>query len=217
MQPSVRLTETAPPERDNVGLPNPLLLDVSSLELTDRQLEKISADNGDLSLELTAKGELVIMPPTGYPGWERETELTVQVSIWAKQDGTGVVSGPSGGFRLPNGALYAPDVSWVNRQRLEAWRKEQAEKPEENRGRFPGLCPDFVLELRSESDTLASVQRKMEEYMENGARLGWLIDPTQRRVHIYRPGEPAEVLENPATVPGEPVLPGFELNVQEIW
>ena len=206
-----------PPEQGGAYLPHPLVLKLGTLELTDQQLLEISDANGILQIELTAKGELVIMPPTGYPGWERETELTVQVSIWAKQDGTGVVSGPSGGFRLPNGSLCAPDVSWVNRQRLEAWRKEQAEKPEENRGRFPGLCPDFVLELRSESDTLASVQRKMEEYLENGARLGWLIDDIQKRVHIYRPNQPPEVLENPEIVSGEAVLPGFELKVREIW
>ena len=217
MQPSVRFTETASPERDNVGLPNPLLLDVSSLELTDRQLEQISAANDGLQVELTAKGELVIMPPTGHPGSERETELTVRVGIWAKQDGTGVAYGASAGFRLPNGAVYCPDVSWVARERRAAWLSEQEGKREEDRETFPGLCPDFVLELRSRTQTLVSQQRKMAEYIENGARLGWLIDDIRRQVHIYRPGEPPEILEDPAMVSGEPVLPGFELNVQEIW
>ena len=118
---------------------------------------------------------------------------------------------------MSNGALYAPDVSWVNRERRDAWRQEQAALPQEQRRSFPDLCPDFVLELRSPNDTLASVQRKMEEYLENGARLGWLIDPINRRVHVYRPGEPVATLESPETVSGDPVLPGFELNLVEIW
>ena len=198
-------------------MPFPLLLDVSSLELTDQQLEQISADNGNFQLELTAKGELVVMPPTGDPGSFNEARLTTRVDIWAMEDGTGIVAGPSGGFRLPNGAVYAPDVSWVLRERLEAWRQGREEGPEGGRGGFPGLCPDFVLELRSEGDSLASLQRKMEEYLENGARLGWLIDPINRRVHVYRPGEPVATLENPETVSGDPVLPGFELNLVEIW
>ena len=176
------------------AMPYPLLLDLSCLELTDYQLEQISLYNSNLQLELTAKGELVIMPPTRDPGSFREARLTTRVDIWAMQNGIGVTFGPSGGFRLPNGALYAPDVSWVTRERLDAWRKDRQEMPEENRGRFPKLCPDFVLELRlelrSEGDRLISVQRKMEKYMENGARLGWLIDPINRRVHVYRPDGP---------------------------
>ena len=224
MQPAVGLTEPKPShsapaqERVWLGMPYPLLLDVSSLKLTDIQLEKISADNGDLQLELTAKGELVIMPPTGDPGSLKETELTRQVSNWAIQDGTGVTYGPTGGFRLPNRALRGPDVSWVTRERREAWLKDQEERPEENRGSFLELCPDFVLELpSSRRDSLPNLQRKMEEYLENGARLGWLIDPINKQVHIYHPGEPAEILNEPETVSGEPVLPGFELDLTEIW
>ena len=174
MQSTAKLTVAEPPV-EAPGSPHlsyPLLLDVSSLKLTDRQLEQISVDNGSLQLELTAKGELVIMPPSGDPGQFQETELSRQVSNWARQDGSGVTSGSSGGFRLPNGALYVPDVSWVTKERLEAWRREREEVPEENRGSFPGLCPDFVLELRSPGDTLISVQRKMQEYMENGAPAG---------------------------------------------
>ncbi len=204
------------------GLPNPLLLDVSSLALTDLQLEKISSDNDNLRLELTSNGELVIMPPAGSRvGWA-ENELSFQVTSWAKQDGTGVVFGPSAGFRLPNRAVRAPDVSWMPRERWEAWLAEQEarandDENEEDEEVFARFCPDFVLELRSPSDTLISLQRKMQEYMANGCRLGWLIDPVQKRVHIYRPGETSEVLEDPEAVSGEPALPGFELNVQEIW
>ena len=216
MQPSVDLNEFASPGTGSYPesacdtLPSPLLLDLSSLKLTDRQLEKISADNGDLQLELTARGELVIMPPTNSLGGRKEGRLFSRVDAWAELDGTGLAFGSSAGFRLPNGATRAPDVSWILNERWDALSEDEQNS-------YAPCCPDFVLELRSRYDPLGGLQRKMEEYVENGARLGWLIDPTQRRVHIYRPGEPAEVLENPATVSGEPVLPGFELNVQEIW
>lgn len=223
MQPAVRETEIEQPafEPDPVaawaGMPYPLLLDLSSLELTDRQLEQISADNGNLQFELTAKGELVIMAPTGYPGMEQEMELGRQVANWAKQDGTGTTSGASGGFRLPNGAVLAPDAAWTVRERLEEWIAQRDALSRSERPGYPGLCPDFVVELRSAGDPLAMLQRKMEEYLENGARLGWLVDPIEKRVHIYRPGQPIEVLDGPETVSGDPELPGFELNLAEIW
>ncbi len=200
-------------------LPNPLLLDLSSLNLTDRQLEKISLDNEPLQLELTAKGELVIMPPSNPPGGWKEGELYYQVTHWAKQNGAGVTFGASTGFRLPNRALRAPDVSWVRRERWDTWLAEHPEGRQHDADAevFTGICPDFVLELRSPTDTLAYQRRKMEEYMENGCRLGWLIDPVQKRVHIYRPGVETETLDEPATVSDETVLPGFELDLREIW
>ena len=223
MQPAVRITETEhqtfepDPAVTWAGMPYPLLLDLSSLQLTDRQLEQICADNGNLQLELTAKGELVIMPPTGYPGMEEEMEMARQVANWAREDGTGVASGPSGGFRLPNGALLAPDAAWTVRARVQEWVAQRDSLPRSQRRSFPALCPDFVLELRSPGDKLANVQRKMEEYLENGARLGWLIDPINKQVHVYRPGVPVEILDSPATISGDPELPGFELNMVEIW
>lgn len=229
MEPSAELTgatrrDKAPgaaltPERDGSRLAGTLALDLNSLALTDRQLIKISADNDDLRFELTAKGELVIMPPTGDPGGWRENELAFQVTLWAKQSGAGIAFGAAAGFRLPNGAVRAPDVSWVSREKWSAWQASQLERDADNEARnsFPNICPDFVLELRSPSDALTDLRRKLEEYLENGARLGWLIDPVDRRVHIYRPGEPVEALEDPATVSGERVLPGFELNLREIW
>ncbi len=237
MEPSTELTGVARRDRDRdmtltpetggseMGgsrLARPLALDLNSLELTDRQLIKISADNDNLRFELTAKGELVIMPPTGDPGGWKENELAFQVTLWTKQSGTGIAFGAAAGFRLPNGAVRAPDVSWVLREKWEAWQASQLERDaddadNEARNSFPNICPDFVLELRSGSDVLSDLQRKLEEYMENGARLGWLIDPIDQRVHIYRPGEPVEALENPATVSGETVLPGFELDLREIW
>ena len=224
MQPSVEVREDRDVENIpflptiDTGLPSPLLLDISSLDLNDRQLEKLFLDNGNLQFEVTAKGELVIMAPSGDSVSVKETELVRQVSNWAKVDGAGIAYGTSGGFRMPNGALYVPDVSWVNGERRDAWRLAQAALPERERRSFPGLCPDFVLELRSSRrDRLSQLHLKMLEYLENGARLGWLIDPINKRVHIYRPGEAVVILDEPETVSGDPVLPGFVLDLREIW
>lgn len=209
--------EALTPQQGGDYLPYPLLLDLSSLELDDWQLEKISADNDDLRLELTAKGELVIMPPARtITGWQ-EGEILYQVTRWAKGNGTGVTFSASAGFRLPNRAVLAADAAWMTQERWETWLREQEGKEEKEREEFSTFCPDFVVELRSSSDTLVSVQRKLEEYMENGIRLGWLMDPVRKRVHIYRPGAAPEVLDNPEAVSGEPELPGFELDLREIW
>ena len=204
--------------------PFPILLDLSALQLTDKQLERISYDNEPMQLELTAKGELVIMPPAGAKvGWA-EGELYFQVASWAKQEGTGVTFNASAGFRLPNGAVYAPDVAWTTRERWDTWRSEQearaaSDDPEEQERKesFASFCPDFLIELRSPSNTLAGLQRKMAEYIENGCRLGFLVDPRRKQVHVYRPGIAPEILDDPETVPGDPVLPGLQLNVREIW
>ena len=195
---------------DSLCLPSPLLLDISSLKLTDRQLEKLFVDNGDLQFEVTAKGMLAIMAPTGSLGGRLEGKLFARLDAWAEVDGTGLAFGPSSGFRLPDGSLKAPDVSWIVNERWNALSEDEQQS-------FAPLCPDFVLELRSPGDTLASVQRKMEEYLENGARLGWLIDPINKQVHIYRPGEAVVILDEPETVSGDPVLPSFVLQLQEIW
>ena len=132
------------------------------------------------------------------------------VGVWAESDGTGQVFGSSTGFTLPNGATRSPDVAWVRNDRLDALTEEEWQK-------FLPLCPDFVLELRSPSDAMGALQKKMEEYRENGAQLGWLLDPVSKRVHVYRPGAAVEVLDNPASVAGEPVLRGFVLDVLQIW
>ena len=195
---------------DCAFLSSPLMLDVSSLKLTDRQLEKLFADNGDLQFEVTAKGELVIMAPTGSLGGRLEGKLFARLDAWAEIDGTGLAFGPSSGFRLPNGSLKAPDVSWIQNDRWNALSEDEQKS-------FAPLCPDFALELRSPGDTLVSVQRKMQEYLENGARLGWLIDPINKQIHIYRPGVAVAILDEPETVSGDPVLPGFVLELQEIW
>ena len=140
----------------------------------------------------------------------RSGELFLQLRRWADQDGSGVVFDSSTGFELPSGAIRSPDVAWVKRARLAALTPEQKE-------RFLPLCPDFVIELRSPSDRLALLQEKMSEYASNGAQLGWLIDPTTRRVFVYRPELEPEVLQDPLVLRGGPALPGFVLTLQPIW
>ena len=191
-------------------LPYRLTLDIRALDMTEDQFLKLCSDNGDFRLELTAKRELIIMPPTGSATGGRNSDLNGFLFVWSRQDGTGKTFDSSTGFTLPNGSIFSPDASWVL---LSRWQT----LTEEEQDRFAPICPDFVIELRSPSDNLPDVQGKMEEYIENGVRLGWLIDPRQRRVHIYRPGKAAEVLEDPATVSGGPVLPGFTLDLREIW
>lgn len=191
-------------------LASPLVLDFKAIEMTDDQFVQFCADNDDLRIELTAKRELIVMPPTNLETGSENLSLSAQLYNWTRQDGSGIGFDSSSMFTLPNGAVRSPDASWMLRERWVAL-------PLEERRRFSHIVPDFVAELRSPSDRLSYVQLKMEEYMENGARLGWLIDPFQRRVYVYRPGQPVEVLENPARVSGEDVLPGFELNPQEIW
>jgi Uma2 family endonuclease len=180
------------------------------VELTDEQLFELCQINPELGIERTAEGDLVIMAPEGWETGHRSMALGTLLTQWAWQDGTGVTSGSSTGFILPNGAMRAPDAAWVRRERLAALTAEQ-------RQRFLPLCPDFVAEIRSPSDRLSVVQAKLQEYIDNGAQLGWLIDPTSRTVYVYRPHRPVERLDNPATLTGDPVLPGFVLELQRIW
>ena len=194
----------------DVTYPFRLQLDFSAVDLTEQQFLKLCSDNPDLRMELTAKRELIIMPPTGLESGSNELELAMQLGIWSGQDGTGRAFGPSAGYTLPNGAVRAPDTSWMPLSRWESLsRAEQSS--------FGHTFPDFVIELRSPSDTLAAVQDKMAEYMDNGIRLGWLIDPEAKRVYVYRPGQPVDTLEEPDTISGDPVLPGFVLNLGKIW
>jgi Uma2 family endonuclease len=166
--------------------------------------------NPDLRAELTKDGELNVMPPTGFGTSERNAEIIFQLTLWAKKAETGKATESNAGFILPNGATYAPDAAWTSNERLAKFTEKEKEK-------FLPLCPDFVIELRSFSDNLNELKAKMQEYVENGARLGWLIDPKEKKIHVYRPGRAAEVLQNPQTVAGEDVLPGFELDLTEIW
>src|SRR5262249_34916167 len=160
--------------------------------------------------ERNAEGDLIIMSPVGGETGDLESELGLQLRLWAKQNRLGVPFSPSTGFILPNGAARSPDAAWVLRERLAALAPRQKK-------RFLPLCPDFVAELRSPSDTLSSLQEKMQEYIDSGARLGWLIDPENRQIYIYRPGASVQRLDDPTTVPGDPDLPGFVLDAQAIF
>ncbi len=202
--------DASAPLREGVFLPNPLALDFNAIEMTDEQFVKFCADNGELRIELTAQRELIIMPPAFPTTGMKNNALSAQVYNWSKQDGTGLSFDSSAGFTFPNGAMRSPDASWIARERWDALAEDELNK-------FTHIAPDFVVELRSHTDNLRMLQAKMEEYIENGVRLGWLVDPRNRRVYVYRPGQPVETLENPATVSGETVLPGFALNLQDIW
>jgi len=188
----------------------PLRMNVRRTNLTEEQFMELCQENPELRLELTAHGELVIMPPTGSESGWRSGQVFLSLGTWAKQDGTGLSFDSSTGFTLPNGAIRSPDASWIQRERWTALTKAQREK-------FAPICPDFVIEVRSVTDRLSDLLEKMQEYLDNGARLGWLIDPIDKRAYVYRPGQPVEILENPQSLSGDPVLPGFRLNVQELW
>jgi Uma2 family endonuclease len=180
------------------------------LEMDDEQLFEFCRINREWRIERTADGELEIMPPTGGEISNRNAYLTMQVGIWTRRDGTGVAFDSNGGFILPNGAMRSPDASWVRRERL-------AELTPEQKQRFLPVCPDFVVELRSPSDRLVTIEAKMREYIENGARLGWLIDPEERKVHVYKNGESVRILDNPDRLLADPALPGFVLDLKPIW
>jgi Uma2 family endonuclease len=181
-----------------------------AIELTEEQFFELCQLNRDLLIERGAAGEMIIMAPTGWETGERELEIARQLGNWAKADGSGVATSSAAGFRLPDGAVRAPDAAWLLRSRLARVSAEQ-------RQRFLPLCPDFVLELRSPTDRLRDLQAKMQEYLANGARLGWLLDPEARQVYVYHPDAPVERLDQPDTVSGDPVLPGFVLDLREIW
>lgn len=180
-----------------------------TIELTDEQFEQICRANRDLRFERTAKGELIVMSPTGSETGERNWGLNGQLWLWNQQNRLGKGFDSSTGFKLPNGATRSPDAAWVTNERWDALPTQQKRK-------FAPICPDFVVELRSPSDELEDLQAKMQEYLNNGIRLGWLIDPETRLVEIYRPNQPVQVLNNPTTLSGESVLPGFVLDLAEI-
>ena len=178
--------------------------------MTEEQFGEFCAQNSELRIERTAEGALEIMPPTFIDTGNRNFEAVVELGIWARQDGRGVGFDSSTGFTLPNGAIRAPDASWVLRSRLDALTEDE-------RKGFGHICPDFVIEIRSSSDRLSTLQAKMQEYIDNGARLGWLVDPIGRRAYVYRPGAAVEVLDSPQTLSGDPELAGFTLDMGAIW
>jgi Uma2 family endonuclease len=189
----------------------PLVLRVpNNMPIDDEQFFAFCRQNETLRIERNAEGDLVIMPPAGGETGNRNFRLTGAFATWVEQDGKGEGFDSSTGFKLPNGADRSPDVAWVLRERLDVLTPEQTEK-------FIPLCPDFVLELRSPTDRLRPLQDKMQEYIDNGARLGWLIDPQNRHVYRYRPDAEVEILEDPATLSGDPILPGFVIDAQSIF
>jgi len=192
---------------NTVRLPAPLELNI---DLTDEQFFQLCQNNRDLKFERTATGEVIIMPPTGSETSERNAELTYQLRAWSRQNQLGKSFDSSGGFKLPNGAERSPDASWVQMERWNALTPVEKE-------RFAPLCPDFVVELMSRSDSTEKTRAKMREYIDNGARLGWLINRQQQQVEIYHPNGEVEILQCPQILSGEDVLPGFVLDLAEIW
>lgn len=197
----------------------------STLKLTDEQFYQLCLANRDLRLELTAQGELIVMPPTGGGTGKRNIKISTQLEIWSSQNNLGVTFDSSTGFKLPNGATRSPDASWVSKERWESLTLEQQEQ-------FPPLCPDFVVELRSPSDASVDMRLKMQEYLANGSRLGWLIDPQTQQVEIYRTNQEVEIMrmleasafakhgrraQPSPTISGEDVLPGFVLELNQLF
>jgi Uma2 family endonuclease len=182
----------------------------SVIDMTDDQFFQLCQNNRELRFERNANGELIIMSPAGGETGNRNGRLNQQLFNWTDADGTGIAFDSSTGFKLPNGADRSPDASWIKLERWDALTEEEKQK-------FPPICPDFVIELLSPSDSLKTTQEKMKEYIDNGVRLGILINRKSRQVEIYRPGKEVEVLDSPATVSGEDVLKGFVLNLGMIW
>ena len=184
----------------------PLALNINAVHLTDEQFYKLCQNNRELKFERTAKGKLIIMSPVGGESGNQEADLIADLVIWNRQTGLGFTFSSSTIFKLPNGADRSPDAAWIQRERWEALTPEQRRK-------FPPIAPDFVIELRSATDELEILREKMGEYLDAGVRLGWLINPQQQQVEIYRLLQQVEVQNLPAELSGEAVLPGFTLSV----
>ncbi|MEC4990764.1 MAG: Uma2 family endonuclease [Oscillatoria sp. PMC 1068.18] len=187
-----------------------LTINFQSVELSDEQFYQLCLNNRNLRFERNAIGDLIIMSPTGGETSNRNGRLIQQLFNWSDRNQTGISFDSSGGFKLPNNADRSPDAAWISNQRWQSLTPQQQQK-------FVPLSPDFVIELRSPTDSLKSLQEKMIEYQENGTRLGWLINRQNRQVEIYRPGQDVEILESPTSLSGEDVLPSFVLNLAPIW
>ena len=189
----------------------PLKLQMSpAIDMTDEQFFAFCQQNRDYRIERNATGEITIMPPTGSETGNRNFDLIVQLGIWTRQNGTGIGFDSSAGFTLPNGAMKSSDAAWIKLEKWHTLTPEQQQK-------FAPICPDFIIELRSPSDNLQPLKDKLQEYIDNGVSLGWLIDRKNRKVYIYRPNSEVECLDNPATLSGESVLPEFVLQLSTIW
>ena len=208
------VTTTTPPRHADLGPTTSNGVVFLALQpvvrLDDDQFYDLCRLNRELRIERAPGGSLSIMPPAGGETSRRNAEIARQLGNWARRTRTGTGFDSSCGFILPNGAIRSPDASWVRRERLAALTARQ-------RSRFLPLCPDFVVELRSPSDSLPVLQDKLREYVDNGAMLGWLIDPLRREVFVYRRNAPAECLRAPAHLSAEPLLAGFRLELQEVW
>ena len=180
------------------------------IEMTSELFEQFCALNDDMRIELTAEGTIEIMPPLKGDAGAKEADIVIDLGIWARANGEGRVFGPNGTFTLPSGAVRMPDASWVSNARYDTLTDEE-------KSDYTPLCPEFVVELRSNSDRLSVLQAKMEEYMANGARLGWLLDPLELQAHVYRPNAQPEILDNPESISADPELPGFTLDLKPIW
>jgi Uma2 family endonuclease len=178
--------------------------------LDDDEFYGLCQENEGWHIEQTCTGDLIVMPGTGGNSGKRNARLNFELVDWAKKDGSGEVFDSSTIFNLPNGARRSPDAAWISKERWHSLSQVDQD-------RFPPLCPEFVVELRSRTDVLRNLLEKLDEYIENGAELGWLIDPIDRRVFVYRPDVEVEILNDPKTVCGEPLLNGFELSMAEIW
>jgi Uma2 family endonuclease len=185
---------------------SPLTLNLDTVQLTDEQFYHLCQNNHDLKFERTAKGELIIMSPVGGESGNREADLIIDLGIWNRQTQLGYTFSSSTIFKLPNGADRSPDAAWIQQKRWEALTPEQ-------RRRFPPIAPDFVIELRSATDDVEMLRQKMQEYIEAGVQLGWLINPQQQQVEIYRQGQNVELRNLPTELSGEEILPGFSLSL----
>jgi Uma2 family endonuclease len=196
----------------DISVPEPVVVhfEPSRLRMNDEEFFMFCQLNPELRIERTSGGDIIVMAPTGGKTGRRNARLIAALVNWAEKDGSGQFFDSSTEFILPNGAGRAPDLSWIRNERWLALTEKQQEQ-------FPPLCPNFVVEFRSPTDRLETLRTKMQEYVANGAELGWLIDPLERKVHIFRPGLDPEVLENPQQVSGEPLLKGFVLDVQVLW
>jgi Uma2 family endonuclease len=180
------------------------------IDLSDEQFYELCRSNPEVKFERNANGKIQIMSPTGGETGNRNFEIGADFAIWNRQSQLGICFDSSTCFKLPNGANRSPDLAWIQQTRWQALAPNDRE-------RFPPITPDFVLELRSPSDALSDLQTKMQEYLDNGVRLGWLIDRKTHKVYIYRQNQPLEALNDPTELSGEEVLPGFSLNLANVW
>ncbi len=187
-----------------------LVLDVSNVGLTDDQFFRLCRDNDDFHIEMSAQGELIIMSPNRPKTGRKHARILQRLANWAERDGSGDVYDATSEFALKNGAKRAPDCSWILKSRWNRLTEEQQDS-------FAApICPDFVIEVRSPNDRIKRLKAKMIEYIDNGARLAWLLDPIDNKAYVYRPGEPVQEIDKPETLSGDPILPGFQFDFEEI-